>query len=235
MEDNAYLEHDLNFDAVLEPGYTKAMETSGYISFLVGLPSVDDVGNVQKVFDESTKYTGSGIMFCKGGPECKTFLRTHHDDTEVMSFVLKRFGVKKELALFGMGPMIIEFQPQDVADPDPKKIADSLAPRIAHPVHSSDALSLFRPLNGVGQWDGGLFAIYGSSHHQSQEEFSKGEKDIHTVEAHPSCVLALSGGLKVQPSAGGGLRMVWQGFSTRPALGDITNPEAFEFMTGRIR
>ncbi|KAL3468880.1 hypothetical protein BJX99DRAFT_242549 [Aspergillus californicus] len=212
------------------------MEISGYASLAVGLPSEDNVGEVQRVFEESTKYTKSGIMFCKGGSECKTFLRTHRDDTEVMSFVLKQLGVERELALFGLGPMIIEFQPQDVADPDPKKIMGSLTPRRAHPVHSSDAISIFRPLNGVGQWDGGLFAIYGSSHHQSPREFSgDSQKDLHVMEVHPSCVLALSGGLKVQPSAGGGLQMVWQGFSTRPALDDILASDAFEFMPGRIR
>ncbi|KAL4935978.1 hypothetical protein BDV06DRAFT_205897 [Aspergillus oleicola] len=219
----------------LELGYLSAMETSGYASLTVGPPSDDDVGEVQKIFEESMKFSKSGIMFCKGGSECKTFLRTDRDDTEVRSFVLNRLGVEQELDLFGLGPMIIEFQPQDVADPEPTKIIGSLPPRRAHPVHSSDAISIFRPLNGVGQWSGGLFAIYGSSHHQSPREFSgDNQKDVHALEVYPSCVLALSGGLKVQPSAGGGLRMVWQGFARRPALDDICAPDVFEFMSGRI-
>ncbi|KAL4935578.1 hypothetical protein BDV06DRAFT_206717, partial [Aspergillus oleicola] len=169
---------------------TIAMETSGYASLAVGLPSDDEMGEVQRIFEESMKFSKSGFLFCKGGSECKTFLRTYHNNTEVMSFVLNRLGVEQELDLFGLGPMIIEFQPQDVADPEPTKIIGSLPARRAHPVHLSDAISIFRPLNG------------------SPREFSgDNQKDVHALEVYPSCVLALSGGLKVQPSAGGGLRM----------------------------
>ncbi|KAL2811835.1 hypothetical protein BDW59DRAFT_155430 [Aspergillus cavernicola] len=149
-----------------------------------------------------------------------------------MRLVLKRLRVEKEPDLFQLGPIIIEFQAQEVEEVE--KVEDYLPPRRAHPVHSSDAISVFRPINEVAQWDMGFFAIYGSSHHQTPQEFPASQKDIHKKKVEVYEALALSGGLLVQPSRKGGLRMVWQGFAKRPMLGDMLSSDAFEFMTGLI-
>ena len=143
-----------------------------------------------------------------------------------MHFLKERLGVEDALAELYERIAIVEFQEQNDAD---------LKPRWAHPVHSCDAISLFRPLNGVARWDDGFFGIYASSHHQTRREFSTSQKDIHKKRVEMYEVFALSGRSVVQPSPKGGLRMVWQGFSKRPMLSDMLAPEAFEFMTGLLR
>lgn len=118
---------------------------------------------------------------------------------------------------------ILEFQPQE-------KDAD-LQPRRAHLIHSSDSISIFRPLNGVAQEGTGFFGIYASSHHQTPEEFATSKKDVHQMCVTTSGIILVLGGTFVQPSKKGGLRMVWQGFATEPMLSNIYAPNAFEFMT----
>lgn len=138
-----------------------------------------------------------------------------------MRFVKKRLGVNEEVEL-SQAIAILEFQGQ-------KDVQES---RRAHPVHSSDAISIFRPLNGEARWNTGFFGIYASSHHQTHQEFSATEKDVHEKRVEAYEVFVLSGGSRVQPSTEGGLRMVWQGFSKRPMLSEMFAPDAFEFMTG---
>ncbi|KAL2859808.1 uncharacterized protein BJX67DRAFT_386618 [Aspergillus lucknowensis] len=209
-------------DKFLEDRDLDDMETFGYTTICVGDPPQNDVEEVQEVFERSPKKTASGIVFCGGGPECQKFLGTDNEEAEVMRFIKRRLGVNERLELI-QSIAILEFQPQKDAD---------LQPCRAHPVHSSDAISIFRPLNGAANWDNGFFAVYGSSHHQTPQEFLLGQGDIHrkVVEAHE--VFAISGGSVVQPSPEGGLRMVWQGFSKRPMLEDMFAADAFEFMTG---
>lgn len=139
-----------------------------------------------------------------------------------MRFVKKRLGVNKEVEL-SQAIAILEFQEQKDVHGQPRR---------AHPVHSSDAISIFRPLNREARWDTGFFGIYASSHHQTHQEFSASEKDIHKKRVETYEVFVLSGGSLVQPSTEGGLRMVWQGFSKRPMRSDILASDAFEFMTG---
>ncbi|KAL4866869.1 hypothetical protein BDV12DRAFT_172179 [Aspergillus spectabilis] len=200
------------------------METVGYTTVLVGHPLQSNVSKVQKVFEESRKYTASGIVFCDGGSECGEFLGTDNEEGEIMRFVKKRLGVNQKLELY-QKIVILQFQPQQDAD---------LQPRRSHPIHSADAISIFRPLNKAAQWDTGFFGIYASSHHQTPQEFSASQKDLHQKQVEIYEVFALSGGSMVKPSTKGGLIMVWQGFSKRPMLADMVAPDAFEFMTGLI-
>lgn len=105
-----------------------------------------------------------------------------------MRFVKKRLGVNKEVEL-SQAIAILEFQEQkDVHG----------RPRRAHPVHSSDAISIFRPLNGEARWDIGFFGIYASSHHQTHQEFSASEKDVHKKRVETYEVFVLSGGSLLQ-------------------------------------
>ena len=59
------------------------METLGYTTIPIGHPPQSDVDEVQRVFEESRKYTASGIVFCEGGNECRRFLRTDNEEAGV--------------------------------------------------------------------------------------------------------------------------------------------------------
>ncbi|KAL2786381.1 hypothetical protein BJX66DRAFT_32333 [Aspergillus keveii] len=223
MEGQEERDNNEKMDRFLDEFVQSEMEKTGYVTFPLGDPCQDDVEEVQRVFEGSQRYTASGFVFCAGGPECKKLLGTDDEEAEVLRFIKQRLGVTDEQALC-QRTAIFQIQPQPNAD---------LKPRRAHPVHSSDAISIFRPLNGVAKWDTGLFGIYASSLHQTPQEFSAAnEKDIHykCVERHE--ILAVSGGIFVQPSTKGGLMAIWQGYSKRPMLADVTAPDAFEFMTG---
>ena len=59
------------------------METTGYTTIFVGPPLQSDVDEVQKKFEDSRKLSKSGIVFCEGESECKRFLGTDDENTEV--------------------------------------------------------------------------------------------------------------------------------------------------------
>lgn len=59
------------------------METTGFTTFTIGDPLQGEVDEVEKVFAKSRKATASGITFCEGGNECKKFLHTDSEESEV--------------------------------------------------------------------------------------------------------------------------------------------------------
>lgn len=78
--------HDRDIEEIekfIETKGLEDMETTGYTTIFVGPPPQKDVDEVQKIFEESEKGSASGIVFCKGGSECRRFLGTDNENAEV--------------------------------------------------------------------------------------------------------------------------------------------------------
>ncbi|KAB8227920.1 uncharacterized protein BDW43DRAFT_323451 [Aspergillus alliaceus] len=193
------------------------MEPLGYLCLGTEPPREDVVKEVEKVYERSPKSVSQSFQYCKGGRECEIFLNL---DKQVITLI-ERTLEKPFHDLKEQGPVIVEFIGTDIP---------ILEVATAHP--SRDAISVLRPLRESAHWGNGLFGLYSCTHNLSMEQFQGiTEKDIHEIVVEPSETLLVSGGLRVRPSTKGGVRMVWQGFSKRPMLHDISSPLALPFMT----
>ncbi|GKZ74160.1 hypothetical protein AnigIFM50267_011402 [Aspergillus niger] len=192
------------------------MQQLGYLCVGDEAPSPENISEVEKVYEDSQRCSTPMFDYCKGGDECKAFLMS--DRQWFRNILEQRFGIGFK-HIIKQGPAIIDFKDNEEAEHMMR----------AHP--SRDAISVFRPLKKPAKWDNGLFKLYTLSHHQTDQEFEKSEgKDAHEVVVDPEQCLFVEGGLYVRLSPKGGTRMVWQGFSVHPMLGDIENPKGLPFM-----